>query len=103
MSRQAITANRLTDGRVVYLDPTGAWVTDIARARAIDAADEATWLARARADESACLVVAPYAIALTDTPARSPATLREVIRSRGPTVETEATSDRKGFHHNAHV
>lgn len=102
ISRQAITANRLADGRVVYVDAGGAWVTDFARAQTLDAGDEERWLARARADEVAGVVVNPYAIALAEGSEPVPATLRELIRARGPTVETQA-ADREGPPDDAHV
>ena len=87
---------------MVYLDAAGAWATDVARAHAIDAADEERWLARARADEVAGVVVSPYAIALVEGPEPVPATLREIIRARGPSVETRV-SDREGSPDDAHV
>ena len=101
-SRQAITANRLADGRVVYVAADGAWVTDFARAHALDAGNEERWLARAAADEVAGIVIGPYAIALAEGPAPVPATLRERIRARGPTVET-LVSDGEGSQDDAHV
>ena len=42
-----VTANRLTDGIVVYLAPDGGWVEDIARAR-IAATENETKTSRGR-------------------------------------------------------
>ena len=39
-----ITANRLTDGIVVYLAPDGGWVEDIAHARFAETEDETSAL-----------------------------------------------------------
>lgn len=101
MGLKAITANRLHDGRVVYLDRDGEWVTEIAHANAFPAEREDSMLAHARADEAGCLIVGPYSIELTDTPTPEPATLRERIRARGPT--TESANEENGEPAHAYV
>jgi hypothetical protein len=100
MSRKVITANRLSDGRVVYLrapaDPASpspsagfaaaSWVDSIAAATPLDDADaEARLTAIAKDAEARCVVLNPYAIELAGDSARA-ATLRERIRAHGPTV-----------------
>ena len=45
-----VTANRLTDGIVVYLAPDGGWTEDIARARFAETEDETSAL-EARANQ----------------------------------------------------
>lgn len=84
---EIVTANRLSDGRVVFLAADG-WTRDIAAAlvpadkEALDAA-----LARAAADAAANLVVEPYAIAVRrDGATLVPERLRERIRVGGPTT-----------------
>lgn len=82
---QLIIANRLTDGRTVFLQAPGHWVDAIADARAIDAgAAAAELLAAAKQDEAANLVVEPYLIDVGDD--RQPLVWREQIRATGPTV-----------------
>lgn len=100
MSRKVITANRLSDGRVVYLRAPAApaspapsagfaaasWVDSITAATAFnDAATEARLTVIAKDAEARCVVLNPYAIELAGDGAR-PATLRERIRAHGPTV-----------------
>jgi hypothetical protein len=56
-----ITANRLTDGIVVYLAPDGGWVEDIARARFAETEDETAALeAQANKAVKDRIVVAMY-------------------------------------------
>ena len=56
-----ITANRLTDGIVVYLAPDGGWVEDIAHARFAATEDETSVLeAEANKAVKARIVVAMY-------------------------------------------
>jgi hypothetical protein len=81
---QTIIANRLTDGRTVFLKDPGVWVDAIDDARVIDAAAAGEWLACAKRDEAANLVVEPYLIDIGDD--REPLVWREQIRAGGPTV-----------------
>ena len=85
-SLQILTANRLTDGAVIYLTAAGTWATNIVRsvvAREEKAA--AALLARGQRDAEAAIVVAPYLIAAIEG-ADGPraASLRERIRAEGP-------------------
>jgi len=88
MIAQAMTANRLTDGAVVYLAADGRWVTDLAGASCVeeDAAVEALQAAaeKAVADRQ---VVGPYlfAVALNDGQIL-PLSQRETIRAFGPSI-----------------
>jgi hypothetical protein len=80
-----IIANRLTDGRTVFLQAPGHWVDAIRDGLAID--DPATagdLLAAAKRDEAANVVVEPYLIDVGDD--RQPLVWREQIRAGGPTV-----------------
>lgn len=87
---QMVLANRLADGRVVFL-AAGGWAEHIADGLvAGDPAAGDTLLARARADEARNLVVEPALVEVRDTPAgRLPVAFRERIRSAGPTVRTD--------------
>ena len=84
---QAVTANRLSDGLVVFLAEDGSWSTAVAEAAVAPGGPEAdALLARAEADAARALVVAPYLIALEDAETRVPAVYRERIRAFGPSV-----------------
>jgi len=86
--QKAITANRLDNGRVVFLDPQGGWTDSLAMARLVadgPELDEATALAQSHAD--ARIVVEPYAIEIATVDGRpTPARIRERIRAEGPTI-----------------
>ena len=82
-----ITANRLTDGVVVFQTLDKAWSEDFNRA-AVLAGPEATAeaLARAGLDEAANLVVDAYAVPVEERNGHYvPKALREAIRAAGPT------------------
>lgn len=83
-----IIANRLTDGRVVFLTGDGGWTVDIARGLVIsDDADEKQRFAAAKADEDGCKVVDPNLIDVTvDENGPRPTAIREAIRAFGPTI-----------------
>lgn len=88
---QVLTANRLDDGAVVYLDANGAWAEQLAAARVLDdkAAAEAA-LAAGQAAERALNVVHAYLFEVTRVDgAVKPVKQREVIRAAGPTVRRD--------------
>lgn len=88
---QAVTANRLTDGEVVYLSVDNLWVEDFAAADIADgpAAAEAL-LARAMPQDFELNVLEPYLFeVLEDGTAFKPASVREIIRAAGPTVRLD--------------
>lgn len=91
MTAQVITANRLHDGAVVYLDPAGGWSESVADARvAPDKTQAAALLAEAERPEHATRVVGPYLMdVVVDDGRPRPASLREVIRAQGPTVRSD--------------
>jgi hypothetical protein len=86
-----VTANRLTDGIVVYLAPDGSWTEQIANARVADTEEEVRGL-EAEADEAVRQrkVVAAYAmdVALNDG-AIDPLSVRERIRASHRTTLTK--------------
>lgn len=88
MSQMAI-ANRLRDGRVVFLAENGAWVESIHGGHVADSELEGErLLTLARRAEAACEVVDPYLIEVRagdGTP--EPVIWREAIRVGGPTVQ----------------
>lgn len=86
---KAATANRLSDGAVVYLGDDGEWTERIEGARIADGKDAAAALiADAERDVPLCRVVAPYLIDIGRGPDNvvRPATYREQIRAFGPSI-----------------
>ena len=86
-----VTANRLTDGIVVYLAPDGSWTEQIDRARIAETEDEVAAL-EARAAESVkareVVAVYPMDVALNDG-AVDPLSVRERIRASHRTTLTK--------------
>jgi hypothetical protein len=86
--QKAITANRLSDGLVVFLDEEGSWTLSLAEGRLVTDGpelDEAN--AYARAQQDARVVVEAYPIDVEIVEGRPvPVRLRERIRAEGPTV-----------------
>jgi hypothetical protein len=82
-----ITANRLTDGIVVFQTFDDGWSEDFNRATVLaDPQATADALARAQRDEAANVVVDAYAIAVEERNGHfAPKALREAIRAAGPT------------------
>lgn len=86
------TANELRSGAVVFRAADGTWTHDIsAAAVAEDEAGAAMLLERAQLDHRACRVVEPVLIEILRVDGRvEPASLRERIRARGPTISPPA-------------
>lgn len=88
---QVLTANTLTDGEVVYLTANGTWSLDI------DASIVYTDKPSAEAGEEIAAVsvdkeevVDPYLFVVeTDGGSISPASTREIIRAKGPTIRLD--------------
>lgn len=89
MTQQIVTANRLGDGRVVFLAWDGGWSETIDDAHRSDGAEESEWLlAMAGRAAAARLVVDPYLIDVAVADGRVRAVKRrERIRAAGPTVQ----------------
>ncbi len=85
---QIITASRLGDGAVVFLDAQDGWSERLDHAAVFpDKAAAAIGLATGDAAQAASLVVDVYAIDVsTQGGSIVPLKLREVIRARGPTI-----------------
>lgn len=88
MTAQVVTANRLTDGLVVYLDERGGWADSVEHAGIAEGKEDgAAILALAETAAQSLLVVGPYLMAVALEGGRPyPASHREVIRAKGPTV-----------------
>jgi hypothetical protein len=82
-----ITANRLTDGVVVFQTADEGWSEDFNRAAVLpDAEATASALVRAKQDEVNNIVVDPYAVVVEERNGHmAPKALREAIRAAGPT------------------
>jgi hypothetical protein len=87
---KVITANRLDDGIVVFLDDAGGWPLEIAKARILeDGPDLDGALAYAKDQHDARVIVEPYPIdvEVKEGGLPVPVRLRELIRAQGPTVD----------------
>jgi hypothetical protein len=93
---RVLSANRLADGTVVYLDPHGNWVERLGAATVFSSdADCETGLEKARAAVDANLVVDPFAVAIVEEASgRRAVSLRDAIRALGPTIHY-GTADRR--------
>ena len=91
MTYQIITANRLTDGLVVFLGEGGCWVDDLGNAESFDAEAVDAALALINTPEQDTAVVGPYAIevAKSEDGEVSPVKYRERIRAYGPSTHTD--------------
>jgi len=91
MTLQVVTANRLIDGRVVFLADGYRWVEEIGAARVADG-EEAGKALLAIGEKAAAdrIVVAPYLIDVSSDGARiTPTRYREVLRALGPSSHPE--------------
>ena len=90
---KAITANRLTDGRVVYFGEDQSWETDPDAALRLSGEEAEVTLKRASADMLS--VVGPYLIDVDEASERfRPAGrkhMREMIRQTGPSAGSTRT------------
>jgi sulfite reductase (NADPH) hemoprotein beta-component len=84
------TANRLRDGRVVWLAEAGLWAERVADARVFPPAEAAAGLALAQQGERAQQVVGVYGIEVAQQAGRTvPVKFREQLRAQGPSVDAE--------------
>ncbi len=90
MADKIVTANRLDDGLVVYLNGAG-WSERIEDARiAGDDAAADGLLAEAEGPGQEIRVIGPYLIEVArEDAAPRPVSYREAIRAQGPTVRTD--------------
>ena len=86
MKLEIVSANRLTDGRVVYLTRGDGWSESIIDGRTAASAEESTaLLADAESAVEAGIVIAPYLVSMADDGgAFAPLHFRERIRLFGP-------------------
>lgn len=91
MKAQVMTANRLDDGAVVYLDPQGRWIESLSQAAVAEDAEACRALeAQAVRAQKSQLIVGPYLFAVALAPeGPRPLGQREIIRAAGPSVGTD--------------
>ena len=81
---KALTANRLTDGRVIYRTAEGLWSTEILDAQQLT--DEAAAALLPVAETEFGIAVGPYIIELEDDSPAGQKWRRESIRLDGPSA-----------------
>jgi hypothetical protein len=88
---QVLTANRLSDGEVVYLDAHDRWVERLAEAHLLSSAAEGeAALVKGVAAETDRKVVHAYLFDVSGQgEALKPVKMREIIRAAGPTVRRD--------------
>lgn len=103
MPEKVVTANRLTDGLVVYLDAQDDWSERIADAQVThNGEDSARLLSLAETPAHAVRIVGPYLIDVeAEEGAPRPVSLREVIRAQGPTARTDLIEPAESQEHAA--
>ena len=86
--RSILTANRLGDGAVIFLDFEGAWSEAIDEALVALSPDEVRALEdRGAYDSAHNLVVEPYLVEIREVAGRiEPVRYRERVRAGGPTI-----------------
>jgi sulfite reductase (NADPH) hemoprotein beta-component len=86
MKLEIVTANRLGDGRVVYLARDGGWSESIIDSRGASSDEEsAALLAEAARAADSGVVVSPYLVSMADDGGIfAPLRIRERIRLFGP-------------------
>ena len=88
MSDQIVTANRLADGRVVFLTVDADWSARIADSRPATGAAADLLLSVAQMSAADRVVVDPYLIEVTlEGGSPWPVLHRERIRATGPTID----------------
>ena len=81
---QVVTANRLRDGAIVYLNAESGWVDNIAQATVASEDEIEALLKRAEKDADENLIVEAYPVEITG--AHEPLSARERIRAAGPSI-----------------
>ena len=91
MTAKIVTANRLGDGLVVYLDRASGWSEYVEAARVAGSEQEsAEILALAEAPAQATRVVGPYLMdVIVENGGPRAVSNREIIRAKGPTVRPD--------------
>ena len=95
MPPTVVTANRLADGSVVFLNARLEWVRSFRDAEVFAEGRDSEALQHAKRDEAEQIVVDPYAVEVVQRDgAVVPKALREAIRAAGPTVRVDLNVSR---------
>ncbi|MDC3401758.1 DUF2849 domain-containing protein [Alphaproteobacteria bacterium] len=89
---QAVTANRLSDGEVIYFAGDNGWTENFQTAKIADGAEASKELLQAAmTDDFELLLLEPYLFEVIDAGNANfnPASVREVIRAAGPTIRLD--------------
>ncbi len=88
---QAVTANRLDDGEVVYLDAAGNWAESLEDSKFVTDKEEASQLlAVGEKSVAERVVLDPYLFDVQlENGVATPVKKREYIRANGPTVRLD--------------
>lgn len=90
MSRYLISANRLSDGLVVFYTPSGTWSEAVTDSALFDA-EAPPELAQAAKDVGQ--IVGAYAVEVEETEdGLRPSRMRERIRLSGPTIDVKRSA-----------
>ena len=93
-----VTANRLTDGAVIYRTANGHWTTQLPGAAVVTTSEAAmALLAAARTDAVRVVDVYVAPVVLADGKPQ-PGNLRERIRAAGPTIALPALAEAGDVH-----
>ncbi len=95
---QVVSANRLSDGIVVFLATDGRWVEGLRDAALFDATSIEQGLAKATADVKGNVVIEVVAFDVVEEGGRRrPAHIRDAIRAAGPTVRRDTGKQAAGL------
>jgi hypothetical protein len=89
---QAVTANRLSDGEVIYFAGDDQWTESFDAAKIADGPEASKdLLAAAMPDDYELLLLDPYLFEVIEAENGkfTPASVREVIRAAGPTIRLD--------------
>jgi hypothetical protein len=91
MALQMLTANRLTDGTVVFRAADGRWVEQVGEGQVVEEAAAPALLKEGETGVARAEVVGPYLIDVALADGRPvPLRYRERIRAEGPSVGKQA-------------
>jgi len=90
-----LTANRLTDGVVVFMNADHEWIRDIKRAARFDGDALTAATDKMNSDFANNVIVDVAVIDVDSQNEASPARLRERIRAFGPTIDYAMTGRKK--------
>ncbi|WP_029604217.1 DUF2849 domain-containing protein [Kozakia baliensis] len=88
-----LTANRLLDGHIVWLDQEGRWRSSIAHAAMFEPDTIDAALEKAKAHAQLDEVVGIYDVVVRPGPPLRPVSVRENIRAFGPTVHPQFSKE----------